>query len=101
MTKKTSNKKKKKRHRKHPAGAKPNAFMRCSKDCSLDYSVVYYAFDHNPDFKVKGDCPRCKANRCWVSLLKEERYKYKFGDKYPSIEERTNGLDTRSPEEKV
>jgi hypothetical protein len=101
VTKKTSHKKKKKRRRKHPAGEKPNAFMRCSTDCSLDYSIVYYAFDYNPDFKVKGKCPRCKANRCWVSLLEKDKHKYKFGDRYPSIEERTNGLDTGPSEGKI
>ena len=93
MTKKKSTKKKKKQ-RKHPANKKPNAFMRCSEECSLDYSIVYYAFDLGPNFKAKGRCPRCNAGRCWVSLLEKDRYKYKFGDRYPSIEERSNGLDT-------
>lgn len=101
MTKKTSTKKKEKRQRKHTANEKPNAFMRCSEKCSLDYSIVYYAFDLDPNSKVKGRCPRCNAGRCWVSLLEKDRYKYKFGDKYPSIEERINGMDTKTPKEQT
>lgn len=99
--KKTSSKKKKKRNRKVPAGEKPNAYMRCSEGCELDYSIVYYAFGYDPNFKVKGSCPKCDKGRCWVSLIEEDRYRYKFGDKYPSIEERTNGVDTGTPERKV
>lgn len=89
MTKKKSSKKKKKRNRKVPAGERPNAYMRCSEGCKLDYSIVYYAFDYNPDFKVKGKCPKCGANRCWVSLLNEDRYRYNFGDRYPSLKNRS------------
>jgi len=101
VTKKKSSKKRKRRNRKVPAGELPNAYMCCSNDCEMNYSIVYYAFDFDPKFQVSGRCHKCDAPRCWVSLLKEDRYKYKFGDRYPSIEERTDGLDTRSPEEKV